>query len=241
MPGLGTILNAAGILIGGIVGLLFGKLFSEKLQEALCKVNGISVLFIGISGALEKMLSVDGGVISSGHGMLVVICLALGTLIGELLDIEGGIEKFGEWLKRKSGNAKDPRFVEGFVTASITVCVGAMAIIGSIEDGLQGDYSILLTKGILDLVTVMVMTCSMGKGCIFSVIPVVLFQGAVTALAKVMQPLMTEAALANLSLVGSILIFCVGLNLVWGKKIRAANMLPAVVLAVIFAFLPINL
>ena len=114
-----------------------------------------------------------------------------------------------------------------------------MAIVGSIQDGLLGDSSILVTKAVLDLIIIMVMTCSMGKGCVFSAIPVFLLQGSITCLARLIQPIMTDAALANLSLVGNILIFCVGINLVWDKKIRVANLLPAIVIAVTAAFLPL--
>ena len=202
---------------------------------------GVSVLFIGIAGALEGMLTIKDNSVVSGKAMMIVVCLALGALLGELLNIEDKFERFGEWLKRKTGNAKDKMFVEGFVTASLTVCIGAMAIVGAIEDGIFGDYSILVTKAILDFIIIIVMTGSMGKGCAFSAIPVGILQGSVTLLAKFIKPIMTEAALANLSLIGSILIFCVGLNLVWGKKIRVANLLPAIVLAVILAFLPISL
>ena len=122
-----------------------------------------------------------------------------------------------------------------------TVCIGAMAIIGAIQDGLLGDYSLLVTKAVLDFIIVLIMTCSLGKGCMFSAIPVAVFQGSVTALAGLLRPLMTAAALANLSLVGSILIFCVGLNLVWDKRVRVANLLPAVVIAVAAAFLPFEI
>ena len=239
MIGLGTMLNTAGILVGGFLGFLFGKFLKERHQDALSKVCGVATLFIGISGALEEMLTVEGsGVVSSGT-MLIIGCLAIGALIGEMLNIEDGFERFGQWLKLKTGNAKDKRFVDGFVTASLTVCIGAMAIVGAIQDGLEGDYSILATKAILDLIIIMVMTASMGKGCLFSAIPVAVFQGGVTLLAGLLRPVMTEAALSNISLVGSVLIFCVGINLVWGKKVRVANLLPAVVLAVIAAFLPI--
>ena len=241
MPGIGTIVNCLGILAGGIIGLIFGRFIKENIQDALTKVCGISTLFIAISGALEKMLTVnEDGRIGSSGSMLIVICLALGTLIGEWIDIENAFERFGEWLKKKTGNAKDKSFVEAFVTASLTVCIGAMAIVGSIQDGIEKDPSVLMTKAILDLIIIAVMTCAMGKGCIFSLIPVALLQGTVTLLASLLSPLMTETALANLSLVGSVLIFCVGVNLVWGKKTRVANMLPAIILAVIAAFLPIT-
>ena len=238
MIGLGTIINVAGIIFGGLLGMLFGKIMPERLQESLSKSCGICVLFIGISGALEGMMSVEGTSLVSGKTMLIILSIALGALVGELLNIEAGIEKFGEWLKVKTGNSSERRFVEGFVTASLTVCIGAMAIVGSIEDGIFGDYSILATKAILDLIIILVMTCSLGKGCMFSAIPVALLQGGVTILARFIKPLMTESALSNLSLVGAILIFCVGINLVWGKKVRVANLLPAIVFAVGFAFVP---
>ena len=239
MIGLGTVLNAAGIVVGGLMGMAFGRFLSERVQETLNMACGVSVLFLGIAGAMEGMLSIHDGALSSGGTMMIVGSLALGGLVGELIDLERLFERFGQWLKVKTGNAKEQRFVEGFVTASLTVCVGAMAIVGAIEDGMFGDWSILAAKAVLDLIIVLVMTCSLGKGCIFSAVPVALLQGAVTALARVIRPIMTDAALANLSTVGSILIFCVGLNLVWGKKVRVANLLPAVVFAVIFAFLPL--
>lgn len=238
MTGLGTIINCAAILIGGIFGLLFGRFVKERVQDALTKTCGVCVLFIGIAGALEGMLSVQDNGIVSGGTMLIVGCLALGTLIGELINIENIFEKFGQWLKNKTGNAKDAGFVDAFVTASLTVCIGAMAIVGAIQDGIAGDYSILATKAILDLIIIMIMTCAMGKGCMFSAVPVAIFQGSITLLSSLLRPIMTDAALSNLSMIGSILIFCVGVNLVWGKKLRVANMLPAVVIAVVAAFLP---
>lgn len=238
MFGLGTLINVVAIIIGGIFGGLFGKLLKESHQDALCKACGVCVLFIGISGALEGMLQVDANTIISGGSLLIIASLAIGGLAGELLNIEGLFERFGAWLKEKTGNSKDRQFVEAFVTASLTVCIGAMAVVGSIADALQGDISILVTKAILDLIIIMVLTCSMGKGCAFSAVAVAVFQGSMTALALLLKPLMTDAALGNISTVGSILIFCVGVNLVWGKKVRVANLLPALIVAVAWAFLP---
>ena len=239
MIGLGTIINTTAILLGGVLGALFGRFLSESAQDTLTKVCGVSTLFIAVSGALEKMFSVENGVIVSSGSMLIVICLAIGAVIGELLKIEDAFERFGQWLKIKSGNAKDKGFVNAFVTASLTVCIGAMAIVGSLEDGLTGDYSILATKAVLDLIIIMVMSCSLGKGAVFSAIPVAVLQGSITALAGLLRPVMTTAALNNLSLVGNVLIFCVGMNLVWDKRVKVANLLPAIVVAVIAAFLPI--
>lgn len=237
MYGLGTIINTGAIVAGGLAGILFGRFLKENVQDTLSKCCGVSTLMIGIAGALEKMLTLEKGAISSGGSMLLVLCLTVGGVIGELLNLEGAFECFGRWLKEKTGNAKDKGFVNAFVTASLTVCIGAMAIVGSIQDGLTGDYSVLATKAVLDFIIIMVMSCSLGPGAALSAIPVAILQGSVTALAGLVRPVMTEAALNNLSLVGSVLIFCVGINLLWGKKIRVANLLPAIVLAVAAAFL----
>ena len=240
MIGLGTIINVVAIVAGGLTGHFTGKLFREEQQESLTKACGISVLFIAISGAMQGMLEIDGGRLVSGKSMLVVLCLAIGTVFGELLGIENGFERFGEWLKEKTGNSGDKQFVNAFVTASLTVCIGAMAIVGAIQDGIMGDYSTLAVKSVLDFIIIAVMTSSLGKGSAFSAIPILIFEGSITLLARLIAPFMTDLAVAYLSLVGSVLIFCVGVNLVWGKMIRVANMLPAVLLAVLAAYLPWN-
>ncbi len=240
MFGTGTIINTVAVIAGGVIGHFTGRLFKTEQQEALTKACGISVLFIAVAGAMEGMLQVQNGAISSGKSMLVVLCIAAGSIIGELLGIENWFERFGKWLKIRTGNAKDANFVNAFVTASLTVCIGAMAIVGAIQDGILGDYSTLAVKSVLDLIIIAVMTSSMGKGAVFSAIPIFAFEGTVTLLARLIAPVMTDLAIAYLSLIGSILIFCVGVNLVWGKMIRVANMLPAIVLAVIAAYLPIS-
>ena len=241
MTGLGTLINTAAIVAGGLVGLAAGGRFRAEQQAAIGKACGVSTLFIAVAGAMSGMLKLEGDALIASRSMLVVLCLALGTVIGELLGIEDGFERFGEWLKRRTGNDGDSRFVNAFVTASLTVSIGAMAIVGSIQDGISGDYSTLAVKAVLDFVIVLVMSSSMGKGCAFSAIPVFVLEGGMTLLARLVAPLMTEAAIGNLSLIGSVLIFCVGVNLVWGRQLRVANMLPAVLLAVVAAYLPVNL
>ncbi|MBQ7587030.1 MAG: DUF554 domain-containing protein [Lachnospiraceae bacterium] len=236
MVGIGTVLNSIAIICAGFVGHYTNKLFREEQQDALTKTCGISVMFIAIAGAMQGMLSIDGGVLVSGKSMLVVLCLAVGTIIGEIIGIEKRVEKFGEWLKNKTGNSGDKQFVNAFVTASLTVCIGAMAIVGAIQDGILGDYSTLAVKSVLDFIIIAVMTSSLGKGCAFSAIPVFVFEGIITLLARLLSPIMTDLAIAYLSLIGSILIFCVGLNLLWNKMIRVANMLPAVLIAVLMAY-----
>lgn len=236
MFGLGTIINMGAILLGGIVGRLMGKAIPKRFQDILYMVCGVSTLFIGIGGCMQHMLVVESGMLNTQGTMMMLLSLTIGAVIGEWINLEQKLEKFGDCLKRKTGNSGDTSFIDAFVTASLTVCIGAMAIVGAIQDGMAGDISVLAAKSVLDLVIVCVMTASMGKGCMFSFIPVGLLQGSVTALSVFLKPIMTEAALSNLSYVGSILIFCVGLNLVWGKKVKVANMLPAVIIAVVWAF-----
>lgn len=238
MSGLGTLINVAGILAGGFGGLLFGKKMQQRYQDTLMAANGICVLFLGIAGAIEKMMVIDGDVLKSSGTMMLIGSLAAGALAGEWIDIEKHMENFGTWLKVKTKSTGDAGFVDGFVTASLTVCIGAMAVVGAIQDGISGDYSVLAAKAVLDLIIILVMTASMGKGCIFAAIPVAAFQGSITLSARLLEPLITEPAIDNLSLVGSVLIFCVGLNLVWGKRIKVANLLPSIVIAALWAYLP---
>ena len=236
MIGLGTIINVVAILVGGVIGLVFSRAISARYQETLMQAIGVCILFVGIGGAVQEMMTVTADRLQSSGTMMIVISYAVGSLLGEWINLERRIEQFGSWLKVKTGNAREKRFVDGFVSASLTVCIGAMAVVGSIQDGISGDHSTLALKALLDMVIVCVMSSSLGRGCLFSAIPVGIFQGTVTLLARAVQPVMTEAALANLSLTGSILIFCVGVNLLWEKKLKVANMLPSILIAVVYAF-----
>ena len=241
MAGLGTIINVCCIVAGGLVGLVGKRFISQQLQDALLKACGLSVIFLGLGGALEKMLTVataaDGTVVlSSGGTMMILVSLAAGSAIGEEIDLDARFEALGSWLREKTGSSGDAAFVDGFVTASLTVCIGAMAIVGSIQDGISGDYTTLALKGAIDAVCICAMAASMGKGVIFSALPVGVWQGLVTAASTLLQPVMTQAALDNLGLVGSILIFCVGVNLIWPRTFKPANMLPAVFIAAAWAF-----
>ena len=235
MIGLGTIINCGSVLAGASAGMLLKNGLSKRFEDTIMQGIGLCTMFIGIGGAMSQMLKItDGALITSGS-MMLIICFVLGGLVGELLNIEGAFERFGAWLRKKTHNESDTGFLSAFIHASLTVCIGAMAIVGSIQDGLLGDSSLLCAKAALDAVIILVMTASMGKGCIFSAIPVALLQGGVTLLSRVLAPVFTEAAIANLSYTGSVMIFCVGLNLVWGKKIKVANLLPTLVFAVLYA------
>lgn len=243
MIGLGTIINVIAIVVGGLLGLCFSRILKERYQETVIKTLGFSTIIMAIGSALSRMLVVnitetDSGVSASldTQGvMMMIISLALGALLGEIINLDRWINVFGAWLRDKSGNSKDTRFIDAFVVASLTVSIGAMAIIGALQDGIDGDYNTLLAKSILDMMLILMLTASMGKGCIFSAIPVGILQGSVTLLARFIAPIMTDAAVNNLSLVGNVIILCVGCNIVRPGTIRVANMLPAIVIAVIFA------
>ena len=232
MIGLGTIVNMLAVLAGGAIGLLLRGGIKENIQDAIVRMMGLSTIFLGASGALEHMLFVEGDHLTGlpiKETLLMILSLALGTFVGELLDFDGRLERFGAWLKKVATRGEDSRFIEGFVTASLTVCIGAMAIVGSIQDGLSRDPSTLFTKSVLDFIILIVYASTYGKGALFSAIPVGLLQGGVTLCAGFLSPVFSPAVIANLSFLGSIMIFCVGCNLAFKAGFRVANMLPALI------------
>lgn len=219
--GLGTLINVAGIIVGGLIGLFGGKLLTEGIRRTLLDACALAVIFLGADGALKNL-----------DTMLLIASLIGGGLVGAIVDIDGKFERLGIWLRARSGNDGDSKFIDAFVTSSLTVCIGAMAVIGAINDRLLSDATVLIAKSALDLIIILVMTASLGKGCIFSCVSVGLFQGTLTFCAGFIEPLMTEVALANLSSVGNVLIFGVGVNLLFPeRKIRVANLLPALIIA----------
>ena len=195
MPGLGTVINVALLIAGGLLGLIGGRFITPRIQDTLMKASGLCVLFIGLGGTMQKMLVIVGKALETTGTAMLIVSFALGSLIGEAVNLEAGIENLGEWLKRKTGSEGDNEFTNAFVSASL------------------------------------------GRGCIFSALPVAVFQGTITLFAGALSPIMTAAALDSLSLVGSMLIFCVGVNLIRPQTFRTANMLPSVVIAVIYALL----
>lgn len=233
MIGTGTIANVAAIVLGGAVGLVVRGGLKEHYQEGLMKAMGLGTLFIGAAGALTVQ---DGKVASLGTAatLSMILALALGTLVGEFFDFDGKMEHLGIWLKAKADKRGDSQFVQGFVTASLVVCVGAMAIVGSIQDGLAGDATTLYTKAVIDGIVVMVLASVYGKGVLFSALPVGVLQGAITLCAGLLAPVFSQPVIDNLSFLGSLLIFCVGVNLAFGTKFKVANMLPALVFGVVF-------
>ena len=196
--------------------MIFKSKISKRFQDIIMQVMGLAVMFIGASGALRGIFTVKDGFLETGGTMLMIASLTIGALLGELINIEAQMERFGEWLKDKAKSSGDTKFVEGFVTASLTVCIGAMAIVGSIEDGISGNHDTLFAKAVLDLVIVMVCVA-------FSAIPVAILQGTVTICAGFIAPIMNDSIIANISFIGSILIFCVGVILIFNRSIGKAD------------------
>lgn len=234
MRGLGTIINFLLATGGGVVGLLFGSRISKSMRETLNYASGLAIMFLAIGGTMSKMLAVKGGSLSQNNIMMMMISLTAGSAIGEIINIQKWIEKFGVFLRRVTKNTGDPEFIDAFISGTCTVCIGAMAIIGSIEDAVNGNYTILTAKGFIDAVILCVMAASLGKGAAFSSISILVFQGIVEIIAGFGGQFMTQTALNNLSYVGNVLIFAVGINLIWDKNIRVANMLPALIIAILW-------
>lgn len=235
---LGTIINAGAIIVGGTAGSFFQKGLKERFQDILMCAMGLSVILLSLAGVTGDMLTIQDGRLETQGTMMMIVSLTLGALMGEVINLDHYTQVFGTFLREKTGNSGDGRFVDAFVTASLTVCIGAMAIVGAIQDGLTGDISVLVTKAILDCVIIFVMTASMGKGCIFSALPVFLLQGSITLLAAAIAPYIIQPALDNISLVGNGLILCVGINILFHQKIKVANLLPALIFAAAWAYLP---
>ena len=237
MRGLGTIINIILIVLAGTFGCTFSSKMKEKMQETLFLITGIAVIFVGIVGAMEQMLMIENGRLIPRNIMMVICCLAIGAIVGEYFDLDGKMNQFADYVKKKSNNGNDTKFVVAFVNTSCVVCIGAMAVIGAIKDGVSGDITVLAAKGVIDFILVSVMSASLGKGCMFSAIPVAIFQGSIPVLAMMLNTVVPAVALENLSCVGSILIFCVGVNMVFERKMRVANVLPAVIIAVIWGMI----
>lgn len=232
MIGLGTIINTVAVVAGGLLGLLLKNGIAKRFEKILMQALGLATIFIGIGGVLKYMLVVENGSIDTRGTMLLIFSLVIGCVLGQLLDIESKMETLGSKLKAAVRIKNDNRFVEGFVTASLIVCVGAMAIVGAMQDGLSGDSSMLIAKALLDFALVAILASTYGVGPLFSAIPIFVYQGAITVIAALFGAVIHDTLIEKLSFVGSALIFCVGVNLVREKTFRVANMLPALLIPV---------
>lgn len=235
MRGLGVIINTVAVLVGGLIGLGLKRGLSQRFQNILTRACGIATIFIGGAGTLQGMLTVgaDGSIGTQGS-MLLIFSLVLGGLAGEAINIEKWLDNVGEKLKARFQSEGDNRFVEGFVNASLVICVGAMAIVGSIQDGLTGDNSMILAKSVLDFVILIVFASTCGVGALFSAAALFIYQGIWTLLGMAVGNIVSDVLVAQMSFVGSALIFCVGINLCFGKKIKTGNYLPALLVPVFY-------
>ena len=214
MIGLGTIANTVAVILGGALGLLLKNGIVKRFEKILMQALGLATIFIGISSVLKHMLVVENGGISTQGTMLLIFSLVIGCLLGEWMDIESKMEIIGLKLKAIAKVKNDNRFIDGFVTTSLIICVGAMAIVGAMQDGLTGDSSMLIAKSLLDFVLVAVLTAAYGIGAAFSAIPIFVYQGAITLIAALFGSVISDVLIAELSFVGNALVFCVVVNLV---------------------------
>ena len=229
----GTIVNAAAIVAGGTVGVLVKKGIPSHLEEALHRAMGLAVIVIGMNGVITNMVTANGdGTLSSSGELLLVFSLVLGVLVGEILRIEERLNGLSQTVEKKlhlSG------FAASFVSGTLIYCVGAMAIIGSINDGLNADASVLLVKSTLDGISSIVLGATMGPGVIFAAIPVVLYQGSITLLAGVLSPVLQGELLRQICAVGYVLVACIGVNFMSSYHIKTANFLPALLVPPLWA------
>ena len=232
MIGLGTLINTGAVILGGVLGMLLKNGIAKRFEKILMQALGLATVFIGISGVLKYMLVPENGGMTVRGTMLLIFSLVIGALLGQLLNIESKMERLGVRLKAMARVKNDSRFVEGFVTTSLIICVGAMAIVGAMEDGLTGDSSTLVAKSLLDFVLVVILTAAYGIGSAFSAIPIFIYQGLITLIAFLFGSVISDGLIAELSFVGNALIFCVGVNLVREKTFSVANLLPSLLVPI---------
>lgn len=235
--GLGTLINTAAVVFGSALGLLLHKGIKKDLQNALMCGCSVATIFIGIAGTLQGMLVIENGAISTQGSMLLIFSLVLGGFFGELIDIEKHMDSLGTTLRNLFHAQNDTRFVDGFVNTSLIICVGAMAIVGSIQDGLSGDASMLTAKAVLDFVVVLILASTYGIGVMCSALAILVYEGGLTLIAHFAGTFISDALINNLSYIGSALIFCVGINIAFGKKFKVGNMLPALLIPILYAFI----
>lgn len=234
MRGLGTIVNVVAMIVGGLIGTLCRGGLKERFRETLMQACGLATIFIGAAGALQMIFRIGEGGLETGYTMLIVLSLVFGGLIGEAINVEKRLDSLGEKLKGLVKAKSDNRFVEGFVTVSLVTCVGAMAICGPLEEGLTGNSQTLFVKSILDMVITAVFASAYGIGAIFGALSVGVYQGLITLFAALISPFMSDHLILMLSGIGSVLIFGVGLNLIAPKKCKVGNLLPALLIPVIY-------
>ncbi len=226
MKGLGTLLNIITVLMGGTLGLFFGSKFSKDLHRAVINITGFISLVIGMQMVL-----------GSKNVLILLVSLMIGVIIGELLNIDGFIINIGQKLEERFGKGEKGQFAKAFITSSIVFCVGPLTILGSIQDGLSGDFKLLATKSILDGFTSIFFASAMGIGVLFTVFTILVVQGGLTIFAGLISGIMTPVVITELTGVGGVMMLSIGLNILEIKKFKTANMLPALVIAPLLVFI----
>lgn len=222
---LGTIANAVAIIVGSIFGLLVKNGLSEKLSNTVMNGLSLCIIYIGFSGTLK-----------GDNPLLIIISIGVGAVIGELIDIDKWLNRFGKFIERKlKKEGSTSQISEGFVTATLVYCIGAMAIVGSLESGIQGKHDILFAKSIIDGITAIIFSSTLGIGVALSAVSVFFYQGAITLSASYVKVILTEMAINNMTAVGSLLIIGLGFNMLGVTKIKVANLLPAIIIPVIYS------
>lgn len=219
---LGTLVNCAAIIGGSLVGFIFKGGIPERINETIMKGLALCILIIGITGAVK-----------SENTFLVICSVVIGSLIGELIDIDKWLKRLGDGIERRL-QGKGGRVSEGFVTASLIYCVGAMAIVGSLNSGLKGDHEVLFTKAMLDGISSIMFTSTLGIGVALSAVSVFIYQGIITVAASFLQTILTQQVVTEMSAVGSLLIMGLGFNMMGVTKIKVANMLPAIFIPIFY-------
>ena len=220
----GVIINVAAVLAGGTLGLLLGGRVPQRLRETIMQGLALCILLIGAQGALE-----------TANVLAVIVCMVAGGLLGEALDIEKRLESLGALAERKFAHGgQNGRFAQGFITASLLFCVGAMAVVGSLNAGLTGDNSTLIAKAALDLVTAVFFAAALGPGVLLAAAAVLVYQGAIALMAGWLAPVLTDAIVTEMSAVGGLLIMGLSFNMLGMAKIRVGNLLPAIFLPILY-------
>lgn len=223
---LGTFVNMILVILGGAIGLFLGSRFPKKLSDSLMKALGLCTLLIGISG------------LSKGENQLItIISMAVGTVIGELLDLDGKLNLLGESIeKRFKKDGENVTIAEGFVNASLLFCVGAMAIVGSLQSGLVGDNSMIYTKSLLDFTASIIFASTLGFGVLLSAFPILIYQGGIVVLAHFLAPFLTDSVIGDMTCTGSLIIIGLALNMLGVTKLKVMNMVPAIFLPILIHF-----
>ncbi|TCT13983.1 hypothetical protein EDC18_10752 [Natranaerovirga pectinivora] len=234
MIGIGTIVNFIAIILGGFLGLGLKTGLSSRFKQIVMQSLGLAVLFIGVSGTIQSMFKItESNGIDRQYIMTMILSLVIGGILGEWINIELKLDNLGLFLQKKIGTVGD--FAKGFVTASLVYCIGAMAIVGALEDGLLRNPNTLFAKSILDGISAVIFSSTLGIGVVFSSVSVLIYQGGITLLAGTLEPILTDVVIQQMSLIGNILIFAIGINILEIKKIKVGNLLPAIFIPMIVA------